>query len=36
MDSLDRVGLQVYIHQNFGVQIEAAQLSELPTVERQS
>jgi long-chain acyl-CoA synthetase len=33
MDSLDRVGLQVYIHQNFGIEIEAVQLSQFATVE---
>ena len=32
MDSLDRVGLQVYIHQNFGIDIEAAELSNFGSV----
>ena len=32
MDSLDRVGLQVYIKQSFGVDIEASELSNFPTV----
>ncbi|ASB50226.1 AMP-binding protein [Alkalitalea saponilacus] len=34
MDSLDKVGLQVYINQNFGVDIEAAELSGFGTVEK--
>ena len=33
MDSLDKVGLQAYIHQNFGVEIEATQLGKFSTVE---
>ncbi|WP_088655246.1 AMP-binding protein [Geofilum rhodophaeum] len=32
MDSLDRVGLQVYIKQSFGVDIEASELSNFPSV----
>lgn len=32
MDSLDRVGLQIYIHQNFGIDIEAAELSNFGSV----
>ncbi len=34
MDSLDKVGLQVYIHQNFGVDIEAQELSAFGSVEK--
>ncbi|MDG5800400.1 AMP-binding protein [Marinilabiliaceae bacterium ANBcel2] len=32
LDSLDRVGLQVYLNQNFGVEIEAAEITSFGTV----
>jgi long-chain acyl-CoA synthetase len=34
MDSLDKVGLQVYINQNFGIDIEAADLAKFGTVSK--